>query len=387
MMVFCDSFNLYTQAFMGDMWDIVQTGTVNRCTLAQSLTSGRFGSGGVTFAMGPTFDPALAYMQVNFDGKSTIICGLAVQQTATQNVGSVTSNVQGGRLLTFLDGASMQVGLNILPSGQIQAVRNTNAGEGPFPNVVPSLKTTTLSTSTNAVSASSYDFLEVKIIFATGSGGSIEILRNGEAFWNPTGLNTAVSGVANCSSIIVGGAIWETGGVDLGQPLQAIISDFHIVNTTVNGDDALDPVDFIGDRHWQAITPATDGTYTEWTPDPSVPGATEHTLNVETIPPDTAKNNNTETEGNRDSFNCDDATGPDAASVILAYVPYLQKNAGGAVGVSGIFRLSGADRNGTEFQAPNPYAYRHSFLCSKPGGGAITIADVNAGEHGYERTS
>lgn len=384
MMVFCDSFNLYTQAFMGDMWDIVNTGTAGRCTLAQSLTSGRFGSGGVTFAYGGTNQPALAYAQINFDGKSTIICSLAIQQTATQHVGLVANNVQGGRLLTFLDGASMQVGLNILPSGQLQAVRNVNAGEGPFPNVFPATKMTTLGISTNAISSSSYDFLQVKIVFATGTGGSIEILREGDAFWNPTGLNTAISGVANCSSIIVGGAHWETGGSVMVQSLQAIISDFHILNTTVNGSDALDPVDFIGDRHWEARTPTSDGFYTEWTPNP----VGDHFANVDEIPPDSGTTeNNTETVGARDTFNCEDATGPTTASAILAYVPYLQKNAGGAVGVSGIFRLAGADRNGTEFQVPNPYAYRHSFLCSKPGGGAITIADVNAGEHGYERTS
>lgn len=381
MMIFCDSFSHYTDPFLDVMWDAVVD---PEALVAQSTTSGRFGAGGVTFSnRTPSSTSSGAYIQKNYDGVATIICGLAVKQTTTQRT------IDGGRLLTFLDGNTTQVALTIMESGQIEATRSESASLGIYLARPGSSGTgvndlVVLGVSANAVSSTAYDFLEFKIVHHPTTG-SIEVKRNGAAFWTLSNVNTAVSGTNISASVLVGGYTYVVSGLyQRANWLQAIVSDFHLLNTTVDGSDALNPVDFIGDRHWEVLVPAADGFYTDWTPNP----VNDHYLNVDEIPPDDGTTeNNTETVGNIDSFETDTPTGPSTASTIMAYTMYLEKNAGGSVGVSGLFRLAGADRNGTEFQVPNPYAFRQSFLASKPGGGAITVADVGNGEHGYERTS
>lgn len=412
-MLLADSFSHYTQAFMSKMWDVVSVPYAVGpepdflpVTLTQSRTAGRFGEGGVVFAapnlvtyVSSSQLPDAQFIQKNYNAVSVIHIGLAVLQTGTQ-VGGVHSGgtTAGGRLLTLLDGATTQVGIDIMPSGQLRAVRSSAVGTGiylatigtnPGTSVVPTF--TELGTSTGAISSNAYDFLEFKITHHP-TAGIVEVKRNtDEAFWTLSNVNTAPSGNNQSASMLIGGyGVPYTASLGELQAhyLRAIVSDVHLLNTTANGSDALDPVTFIGDRHWQVLTPTADGFYTDWTPDPTDAGQPdEHAQNVNTVPPNEARNNNTSTVGNIDSFECDNATGPGGASVIMAYTMYLQKTTGGDVGVSGLFRLGGADRNGTEFQVPSPNAFEQSFLASKPGGGAITVADVNNGEHGYELTS
>lgn len=393
MMIFCDSFSHYTQAFMDQMWDVVAQSTLSigtPATITQSLTSGRFGAGGVTFAatVSVTFSDSFAqtascYIQKNYNGVSVIHVGLAVQQTDTQYP-------DGGLLCAFLDGGTTQVQIFILPSGQLRACRSALAGTGIFlirPDRTPVAATgnyTILGESSASISSNAFDFLEIKVTHHP-TAGEIEIRRNGSAFWTLSNVNTAISGVNSSSSMIVAGYAgrFASGATLESHYLKAIVSDVHLLNTTVNPDDALDPITFIGDRHWQVLTPTVDGFYTQWTPSTG----SNHAALVDEIPPDTADFNSTSTVGNIDSFESDTPNGPATASVIMAYTMYLSKDAGGATGVQGLFRLSGSDREGTEFQVPSPDAFEQSFLCSKPGGGAITVADVGNGEHGYKLSS
>lgn len=389
MLLFADSFSHYTQAFMAKMWDVVSTTIQSNVSITQTPTSGRFGAGGVTFA-GPLDVQSIltadspSYLQKNYSGTDVIHAALAIRQTKTQCP-------NGGRLLAFIDGATVQVSLEVMPSGQIRATRSAAVGGGIFLGTGGSFDPpfTVLGMSTNSIFSSAYDFLQVKVTHHPTTG-SIEIRRGDDSlFWLLQNINTGISGVNNSSSLLLGGyGVKGEGAASTSVQnyhLNATISDFHLLNTIANPSDALDPVTFIGDRHWEVRLPSADGFYTEWTPSP----VQAHYLNVNQVPPDDgATQNNTEPVGNRDSFLAETATGPTNASLLIAYTMYLEKNAGGAVGISGLYRSGGGvDRNGTEFQAPNPYAFRQSFLCSKPGGGPITVADFNAAQHGYERTS
>lgn len=412
MMIFADSFSHYDQAQMPDMWDIVSTPygvgptpSSIPVTLVQSRTSGRFGAGGVTFgapnlssisAVAEAPDPQ--YIQKNYDGISVVYGSLAVQQTGEQisgtNAGVPTSvqiPLKGGRLITFLDGSTTQVGIYIMQSGQLRAVRSTAADTGIYlveigtnPNSgLPTL--TELGISDAAISSNAFDFLQFKITH--GTSGSIEVRRgDGSLFWLLDNVNTAISGNNRSASMLVGGyGAPYTSNKGTLQPhyLRAIVSDVNILNETVNGDDALDPVTFIGDRHWEVRTPTTDGFYTQWT----CSTGSNHAALVDEIPPNTTDYNSTSAVGNIDSFNTDAPSGPATASCIVAYTMYLQKTTGGTTGVRGLMRESSTDRTGTEFQVPSPWAYKQSFLCSKPGGGAITVADFDAAEHGYKLSS
>jgi hypothetical protein len=381
MLLFVDGFSHYTQAFMGDKWDVVRHGS-GPVAMTQSVnTNGRFGGGAATFtdADGGS-DEVFQYMQKNFDGVSTIICGFSIQQTATQNAWQTPG---GGRLITFLDGNSVQCAFTLLQSGQLQAVRNTIAGGGFYFLTDSSFGGTSLGTSVSAISSSSYDFLEFKIV-CHATAGSIEVKRNGSAFWSLTDINTNIAGTGNISSIIIGGYHGIIGGNTYKFGLRANVTDVYILNTTVDGADALNPVDFIGDRHWEPITPTADGADTAWTPDP----VTNHFGNVSTVPPDTAKKNSTATLNARDGFIVSSPTGPTTASALVALTMYIQKNTGGSNEVKGFTRSSvPAYREGTAFQVPTPYGFRQSFLCSKPGGGAITLADIAANQWGYIKTA
>ena len=385
-MIMVDSFGHYTQPFMNKKWDVVSdpnSPIPSGASITQSPTGGRFGGGGVTFTnstSGSSGNGTQIYIQKNYDGVTTIICGLAVKQTNTQR------DPRGGRLLTFVSGNTAQVMINILESGQLRALHGV-IDKGimtiPFAVTVTPAEEVILGVSTNAISSSSFDFLEFKIVHHPNTG-SITVRRNGSLFWELTNVNTDPAGTGNSSSVCVGGYISEPGEVS--QALQAVISDFHLLNTTAGG--TGDPVDFIGDRHWEPLFPMADATYTEWTPDP----VGDHYLNINTVPPNEARNNSTDIVGTRDTFEFEQAAGPGNASMIFAYTMYVQKDSGGSIGISGLSRSpaggGGTDGNGTEVDVPSPYAFRQSFGFIDPDTAtAWTVDGFNAAEHGYERSS
>jgi len=134
-MLFWDSFGHYSGLTqMAQKWDVVVesvlSGPFTPATIVQGTTIGRFGAGGVQFdaSVSTTFSDSSAqtascYIQKNYSGVSVIHVGLAVQQIATQYN-------DGGRLIAFLDTSSTQVGIFILPTGQLRAYRSAIAGDG-----------------------------------------------------------------------------------------------------------------------------------------------------------------------------------------------------------------------------------------------------------------
>lgn len=366
-MIFVDGFGHYVDGNLASKWDVVVDDL--NC-VAQDPTSGRFSKGGITFTFGTNSFSKGQYVQKNYTGASTVVCGFAFRQSGTQTT-------QGGRLITLLDGATRQVGINVMPSGQLQAVRSTTAGTGVFENA----QSTVLGTSTAAISSSSFDYLEFKIVHHA-SAGSITVKRNGtETFWTATGLNTAISGTANSSSLLLGG-VCTFGGATEDHFLKGVVSDFYLLDTTGSSPDN----DFLGDVQVEPLRPTADGTYTEWTPNTG----TDHFALVDdasnAIDGDATRNSSS-TLNQRDSFVFEDSAGPPGASVkVVCFTMYCQKTTGGSNAVKGLARLSGTDALGTEAQVPNPYGFRQSFSTAKPGGGSWTVADVNAAEFGYRKS-
>lgn len=210
----------------------------------------------------------------------------------------------------------------------------------------------------------------------------MEIRRNGAAFYTLNNVNTAISGSNNSSSVVVGGYV-AFGGASIDMGLQADLTDFALLDTVVDPNDSLNPVDFIGDRRWEPITPTADLTYRQWTPSTG----TDHYALIDEVPPNTTDYNSTYTVNAKDSFDVSPPAGPTSTEALLALTMFCQKTAGGANAIKGLMRLAGTDRLGTEFQVPNPFAFRQSFLCSKPGGGPITFQNITDGELGYEKTA
>lgn len=378
MLIFVDGMSHYTDPFLGEKWDFRDSPSHG---VQQFLTGGRAGGGRVNFnATSPSTGATAQHLQKTYDGVSTIICGFAVAQTGIQDPA-------GGWLIYFMDGSTVQVGIKIEQSGQLRVFRGAAIGGGVDPvSQAWTTSTVTLGISTQAISSSAYDFLEIKVVHDPAAG-SVEIRRNGSEFFILTNVNTALSGVNNSSSIIFGGHRGIATITNAYRKALFDLCDLHLLNTIVNPNDPNDPVDFIGDRHWEVVLPSADSTPLEWT----VNGSANHWENVVDIdPPTTATDNNTVAVGNRDALLFEALTGPPSASVLLSYTMYLQKDTGGAVGVSGLMvsPAGGTQGNGTEFQVPSPVAFRQSFLCSDPnGGGPLTVQSVDDGAHGYERTS
>lgn len=366
-LIFVDGFSHYSDPFLAEKWDVLaDTGA----TVTQSASGvGRFGGGGVVFTVTALIAPRTGYIQKNYNGVSAIISGLAFKQGGTQLV-------EGGQLIAFVDSSTVQVAIWVMQSGQLKVMRALSPGLG---IVTGANNFVELGTSTSAISSSSFDFLEFKIVHHP-SAGSVEIKRNHAAFYTLTNVNTGISGVNNSSSVVVGG-FNASSSVSRFQ-LFGTVTDFYLLNTVANPDDALDPVDFIGDRHWEPITPTADAFYTAWTPSTGV----SHFALIDEVPPNTSDYNSTTTLNAKDSFDVSAPTGPTTASALLALTMYCQKTTGGSNAIKGLIRLAGADRLGTEFQVPSPWAFRQSFLASKPGGGAITLADIAAADLGYEKT-
>lgn len=370
-LIFVDGCSHYSQAFLASKWDVVNNlGTA----MTQSVnTNGRFGGGAITFTgTGAGVNDAPWYIQKNYDGVATIVMGFGVQQTATQTT-------LGGQLLQFLSGGTVQVAIAIMPSGQLRVARSTVAAAGVY---LGETDRTVLGTSVSAISSSSYDFIEVKVVIHA-SAGSVEIKRNGAAFYSLTSINTNIALSGDSSSVMVGGYQANSLGNNYLYGLAANMTDFYLLNTTVDGSDALNPVDFIGDRHWEPLPPTVDGADTAWT----ITGSASHFANVDEIPPNTTDYNSTSTLNARDGFTVTTPTGPTTATCLLSATMYIQKNTGGSNEVKGFIRSTVPTYlNGTAFQVPTPWAFRQSFLCSAPAGGAITLANVAAFQIGYIKT-
>lgn len=406
---FYDSFGHYNQALMGLKWDVVSVpySIEEGVTVAiiQSTTSGRFGGGGVEFVapsipqlpndiggVTPVTTDEGQYIQRNYSGVNIVHVGLAVKQTGTQ-VSGVHNGIitAGGRLLTFLDGATTQVGIDIMPSGQLRAIKSELAGTGiflcsPGTTQAPAVFTE-LGTSVNSIFSNAFDYLQFKITHHP-SAGVIEVRRgDGSAFWTLSNVNTAISGSNQSASVLLGGyasAFTSNRGSTQNHFLRAIVSDFILYDTVANGDDALDIVTFCGDRHAERIALTADGFYAQSTPST---GSTRFDL-IEEVPPNTSDFNTYPSAGIKDTFVVGAASGPSATTLFILLTAYLQKTAGGANEMKLLYRLGGADRNGTAFQVPSPWAFKQSVLFSKPGGGAITVADVQpaTGQIGIHKT-
>lgn len=70
----------------------------------------------------------------------------------------------------------------------------------------------------------------------------------------------------------------------------------------------------------------------------------------------------------------------------IVNVVFTFATAGGPASFGGVMRQSGNNRLGTSAEAPTTeYRYKQSFLGSTPSDAAITVADFDGSEHGYEK--
>lgn len=261
------------------------------------------------------------------------------------------SSVGSHTMIIFGDATSEQCSVRMASDGKLTFTRNG----------------TVLATSTNAILANTWYFIEVKAT-VHNSAGTYEVRVNGSVTnWiaAATGANTRSTGNNYCNEITIGGG-------------NSWYDDFYILNCTSSPNN-----DFLGEQKIITLYPNGAGNYTQWTPN--------WMTNFANINEKQADNDNTfnqsSTANQIDTFIFDDLP----TSTIAAIQPVIEarKDAGAARTICTLSRIGGTDYEGTtktltgsNLMYPNPHD-----TSPTGSGSACTTAEINGAEFGYKLKS
>ena len=334
-----DSALQYTNAFLAKRYDEVSPDNGDG-TIVQSQTGGGDGAGSIEFTPNTDVNGGSypLYIGSHFDAADTWIIQRYIEQTATQDS-------LGGRLVTFVDapedvfGATVQVAVNLMSDSTLQVTRAISPNTGIILRGIDQgvdAQMELLGTG-NALTGNGY--LEVKVVF-NDSTGTVE------GWWTEDGtntttkildlssVNTAVSGLNECTDILEGGyGVTGDGDTTLHhEDLAAKLSNLMIINSIPVAGDPFAPVDRIGPQKPVMLLPTADDGSAQWTPDP----VQDHYLNVNEVPPDSETTENTAaTTGLRDSFQMQTAGGTGDDQAHLAYTGFVEVDTPAECGSSG----------------------------------------------------
>ena len=347
MLLFADSFDHYSTAQVTRKWSATgngqDLGAINS-SAGRNTTSGwrnafsSSASGGLQIAV-PS-NPA------------TLVAGYAFY------VGSLPAASRF--LFGFSESGTLHTYFILRTDGKIEAYR-----EG-----TPTL----LGTSSGAIAASQYNYLEFKSTIHD-STGVITAKVNGVTQINLSSQDTRNGGSGVITNAHFNGVV---GTARATANNIADIDDAYLVDTTGSTN-----TDFLGDVRVQAIFPTGAGNYTQWTP-----SAGSNFQNVDENPAtDDTDYNSSATVAQKDSFVCGDVT-PTTGTVYGVCVNLVtRKDDAGTRSIRSLVRLSATDANATAQTIGTSYANYQFIHETKPGGGAFSISDVNNSEYGYEITA
>lgn len=209
-------------------------------------------------------------------------------------------------------------------------------------------------------------YVEVKV-FIHDTTGSIEIRVNGNTtpVLNLTAIDT--KGTANAYATVVGGPHSLSGSnVDM------YVDDIYIAD------------DFLGDVRIEALSPSGAGATTNFTPST---GANYQCVDEAATPNDDTDYVSSSVVNDKDTYAMGNLASVLGAVVAVAVTTYDRKDDAGARTHSHVTRLSGTEDTGAAFSPTTAYAFHQTVFTTKPGGGAWSIADVNAMEAGLKIAS
>lgn len=261
-------------------------------------------------------------------------------------------------LVAFYEDSTRHINLRVTSTGTITAYRHT----------------TLLGTSSSAITAGVWQYLEVKCTIHD-TAGYVEVRLNGSPILTlpptPGTLDTRNGGTVGT----INGLYLLSDGMVTVTSLTATIDDLVVMNTSgsVNND-------FLGDVRVQARFPTDAGNYTQWTP---VSGA--NYTNVDENPPnDDTDYVSSGTPGHIDTYQ-HEAISPLAATIHAVAVNLrVRKDDGGAREVRAKMRHGSTDANGATTAVPTNYGYQQSIFEDVPGGTGWTYGQVNDAEAGME---
>lgn len=335
-LLFCDGFDHYVTADILKKWNAYPN---NACTVL--TTSGRRGGG--CLSINSTSDVIKV-----IPASGTLIIGQAIWSPLG------TNNFQ---VVSFFDGTATNPQLTVScdTSGRLVVYRGA-AGSG-----------TLLATSLSVIAASSWAYVEVKVVF--GNTGSYEVRVNGTAVLSATGVDTTMTANNTASGIGFGyafgnGSLWSALNYK---------DDLYVCDGTgsVNND-------FLGDCRVDALYPNADGTYAAFT----CSTGTSHFALVDEATPNTTDYVSAGVVGNKDSYAFTDLA--TAATVFGVQVCNAAlKDDVGSRSVANLVRSGTTDAISTGVPLSTSLLYYCSIHELDPATGAAwTQAGVNAAQFG-----
>jgi hypothetical protein len=262
---------------------------------------------------------------------------------------------------SFFDSGSSQIELRYDIAGSAFRVYRGNG-------------TTLLATIPYTFNTSAYVYVEFRAKI-DNSAGEWELRVDGVTLDSATGVDTQTSGNAY-ANILWLGEITNNASHDL------YYDDLYVLETAGGGED-----DFLGDVRVECLFPNGNGATNDW--DGSDGNSVDNYLLVD----ETAPNGDTDyvestSVADRDLYEYGNLATASGTVYGVQILPSAKKTDTGARSIASVARLTGGtDEVGADLPLGTAYAYRiEGVREEKPGGGAWTIADVNAAQFGTEVT-
>lgn len=340
---FFDGFDHYATADITAKWTARANATID-------ATAGRRGGGAVK-TTGST-----NYINKTVAAASTLIIGFAFNYD-----GVITG---AGYILYLGDGGSDQCGLYLNADGTISFRRAT----------------TTLATSATALSASTWNYIELRVTIHDTTG-AYEVRLNGTNILSASSVDTKNTANATANSIWLNGRPGGSGGggVNAGSSSGIFFDDFYYCDDTGSTNN-----NFLGDCRVDAYLPNGNGNSSQLTG--SDGNSTDNYLHVDESAPDGDTSYvESATAGQKDTYAMADMTHTPSSIFGVQVLADAKKDDAGLRSIATVTRSGGTDYDGATQGLSTSYAYYSDIREVDPNTSAAwTKTNFNAAQHGVK---
>ena len=335
-LLMCDSFNFYStsHATLGK-WSS-NSGTIT-ASAGRWSTNNALGFSNAQSAVTRTLSPS----------GSTCIVGVAFKVNAL--------NVDRQFLQLYSSGTSQWYAYVENTSGLIKIVRGS----------------TVIATSSVAVAAATWNYLEIKTLLST-TVGTVDMQLNGISVASVSGVNTANAGNTTFTHVQIGCLFNLAGGHQHDFNDFVVMDGSGSLNNNFLGDVRIDPHFVTANGNSNDSTPST---------------GTNRAANVDDTTPNGDTDYNSLTAANQvDTMTLQDLIRTGSNILGMQVSIYAEKTDAGTATIAPVIRAGGTDYVGTTQALTTSYGYFNQVYDTNPATGARpTEAEFNAFELGYKR--
>lgn len=254
--------------------------------------------------------------------------------------------------------SAAQISLTVSTGGALSVRRGGKAG-------------TALVTTSTTLSAATYYFLELKILFHDTTG-TYEVRIDGVDEGSGTGADTIASGSAGWDSLVFG-------NVEMGADRSFDFDDLYVCDGSGGVEDT-----FLGDHRVVCVVASSgNGTNTDWT----CSTGSDHGALVDESTPNTTDYNFSGTSGQRDTYNFA-AVGVTGTVKALQHVNYIKAQVAGVRYVGEVARIGGTNYDATGQSVGADWTYQRLIQRVSPAtSSAWTVSEIDGAEFGVKVTT